>query len=136
MKKLIFLDIDGVLNSQLYAEKHIKEDNESNTSVKYPMSEIDPISVGFLNGLIEDTGAEVVISSTWRFGHTIEELQNILEQRGFKGKIIGFTPDLHSKEPAALRGNEIYKWMEDNIEYSERELTPYVIFDDDSDMLY
>jgi len=134
--KVIFLDIDGVLNSQLYAEKHLGEDNQADSSVPHPMSEIDPVSVGFLNSLIEDTGAVVVVSSTWRLNRSVEELQDILNQRGFTGKIVGLTPSLHRLEPAMLRGNEIYKWIEDNIQYEERESLPYVIFDDDSDMLY
>lgn len=134
--KIIFLDIDGVLNSRLYAEKHINEPNEADSKVQYPMSEIDPVSVSLLNKLIEDTGAEIVVSSTWRLNRTVEQLQSILESRGFKGKIIGFTPSLHRSEPAMLRGNEIYKWIEDNIPYDEREKLKYVILDDDSDMLY
>ncbi len=135
MKKLIFLDIDGVLNSQLYAEKHHNKDNESDTSIKFPMSMIDPISVSFLNSLVENTGAEIIISSVWRFGRSIEELQNILEQRGFIGKVIGKTRRIED----AVRGDEIRKFIEDNKELigyeSSSEYKDYVIFDDDSDML-
>ena len=130
--KIIFLDIDGVLNSQLFytsgraSERRIKIEND-----------IDPVSVGFLNTLIKDTGAKVVVSSTWRLGRTIQELQSILEHNGFVGEVIGKTDSLRGEH--CLRGNEILKWIKDNeaiIGCSYSDYTNYVIIDDDSDMLY
>jgi hypothetical protein len=128
--KLIFLDIDGVLNSQLYYERI------QGTEQERERYDLDPISIGFLNTLIEDTNAKVVIISTWRKYQTIEELQKLLETRGFIGEIIGFTPHLGKGN---LRGNEILLWMNDNeklLGESYSDFDTFVIFDDDSDMLY
>jgi len=126
--RIIFLDIDGVLNSQLYYVNGGKRGGEN---------EIDSKAVGYLNNLIEESGAKVVISSTWRRGRTIEELQQILNNAGFKGEIIGKTPALDGKY--SLRGNEIRAWMMENehvIGCNVSDYKDYVIFDDDSDMLY
>jgi len=133
--KIIFLDFDGVLNSQLYfVKRHAEKLAGHNLGFA---GDLDPTAVGFLNELIEKTGAKVVVSSTWRIGMTAEDLQELLEKVGFKGEVIGVTPDLSSG--SCLRGNEILEWIKDNraivgADYSD--YRQYVIFDDDSDMLY
>jgi hypothetical protein len=104
--------------------------------MSHPYSEVDPKSVANLNSLIEDTGAKVVISSTWRHSG-LDYCKDVLEFHGFKGEIIDITPNLRSDN--CLRGNEILKWVKDNEELiGERyyNFTEYVILDDDSDMLY
>jgi hypothetical protein len=137
--KLIFLDIDGVLNHQLFYEKYYK-DGKNNTGVEHPLDDLDPSRIEFLNQLIADTDAKVVISSTWRRYHTVEQLQGYLEARGFKGEIIGLTPVLNigghspgkdSYTPSIPRGVEIYCYLKDN----QEENRSYIILDDDSDMM-
>ena len=123
--KIIFLDIDGVLNHQLFYEE---QEFRAHT-------DIDRSRISLLNNLIEDTNAKVVISSTWRIGTTIEELQTILNDEGFTGEVIGKTPQGGND---CCRGNEIYKWIKDNDKLLGKpyyEFKDYVIFDDDSDML-
>lgn len=125
--KIIFLDIDGVLNNELFynEEEHEKKQHD-----------IDERNLKLLNELIQETGAKVVITSTWRLGKTEKELQNILEQFGFTGEIIGTTK--HYGKPC-LRRNEILEWIETHEELigqCRNQFTEYVIFDDDSDMLY
>ena len=51
--KLIFLDIDGVLNDRAF-----HEDAQSNT--------IKPECVAHFNRLIHETGASVILTSAWR----------------------------------------------------------------------
>jgi hypothetical protein len=78
-----------------------------------------------------------VISSTWRYGQTIEGLQNELGLYGFKGEIVGLTSQL--EQDFCTRGNEIYKWMIENSEYVEHSnytFCNYIILDDESDLLY
>lgn len=136
--RIIFLDIDGVLNHELFYRDRYEGKNDAK-SREYPLSEIDFVSVGYLNQLVLDTGAKVVISSTWRSGRSTEELQDILNQAGFVGEVIDKTPSLRNLGDAVLRGNEIYKWLKDNEEvYGSKyhSYNNYVIFDDDSDMLY
>lgn len=128
--KIIFLDFDGVLNhEQFYSQR-----KEHGVYLGYPLSEIDPQSVQKLNNIIQATGAKVVISSTWRHGRKIEELQKILNYFGFIGEIIDITPDL-GKYDFTVRGNEIWEWIKVNIsDYFN--YNQYVILDDDCDMLY
>lgn len=127
MTPIVFLDFDGVLNHELF----YRTAKRPFTSVE---DQIDPDSVGRLNTLLTATDAKVVVSSTWRKGRTVEELQRILVAKGFTGEVIGKTEDLRSEH--CLRGNEIYLWLEqyrDIVGSSEE--ARYVILDDDSDML-
>jgi hypothetical protein len=133
--KIIFLDIDGVLNHEVFYKERYEKRKESIT-IDYPYSEIDPKCVSNLNDLCEETFAKVVISSTWRHSG-IDYCKDALEFHGFKGEIIDITPNLRGED--CLRGNEILKWTKDNEELiGERyyNFTNYVILDDDSDMLY
>ncbi len=132
--KIIFLDFDGVLNHEKFYKERFEKRYEEG-AMSYPNSEIDPESVSNLNELISETGAKVVISSTWRHSG-IEYCKRALEFHGFKGEIIDVTPDLRSEN--CLRGNEILKWVKDNEKLvgPYYNFTEYVILDDDSDMLY
>lgn len=132
--KIIFLDIDGVLNHEFfYKQRHEKESDGD--EIRYPYSEIDPKCVENLNILCKDTDAKVVISSTWRHSG-LEYCKDALEFHGFHGEIIDITP--FSKCNMCLRGNEILQWIRDNHKLvgPYHNFTEYVILDDDSDMLY
>jgi hypothetical protein len=131
--KIIFLDFDGVLNNQLWYE--------STKGMFCERDDLDPKNIEQLNMLIKETDAKVVVTSTWRLGRSIAELQSILDGNGFKGEVVGTTLDLRYKEHGAciVRGNEIYCWIqehEDLIGQKSHEYKNYVILDDDSDMLY
>lgn len=135
--KVIYLDFDGVLNNELWFIERLNEKNKHKivNLKEHELTAIDPRCVENLNVIIEATGAKVVVSSTWRMGREIDELQAILDARGFRGEIIGKTDNLRGE--GCLRGNEIREWQRANadiigIEDKER----YVILDDDSDMLY
>lgn len=133
--KIIFLDIDGVLNHEAFYKERFEKRYEEG-AMSYPHSEIDPKSVENLNTLIKETGAKVVISSTWRHSG-LEYCKDVLEFHGFKGEIIDITPS--SRCGMCVRGNEILSWIKDNekkIGQRYYNFTEYVIFDDDSDMLY
>lgn len=86
--KIIFLDIDGVLNSEKWYTERFDKDLQS-----YPLCEFDPLCVEQLNILIQKTNAKLVISSTWRLGRTIDELKNLFEKVG-----ITFVWGLHEKD--------------------------------------
>jgi hypothetical protein len=134
--KLLILDIDGVLNHEIFYNKRFDEmKNGTYKELEYPLSEIDPISVQKISLICEKTNAKIIISSTWRYGRTIEELQKILEFFGFTGEIIDATPILHGDH--IVRGNEILKWIKDNQDLVGKywDYKNYVILDDDSDML-
>lgn len=132
--KLIFLDIDGVLNHDAFYKERFEKRYEEG-AIAHPYSEIDPECVKNLNQLIKDTGAKVVISSTWRHDG-LEYCLDVLKFHGFEGEIIDITPTIRSND--MVRGNEILKWMRENYKLigDYFNFTEYVILDDDSDMLY
>lgn len=133
--KIIFLDFDGVLNHEIFYKKRYDDGLENYP--KYPLSEIDPASIAVLNYIIKETGAKVVVSSTWRLGRTASQLQYILEEIGFQGEIIDITPSLSGED--YIRGNEILKWIKKNknlLGEDYHQYENYVILDDDCDMLY
>lgn len=146
--KLIFLDIDGVLNHQLfYNQKHSDTRYfEAQEGTPDGAWDIDPEKVGLLNNLIDQTGAKIVISSSWRNGRTVGDLIELFDWFGFKGEIIGKTPYLWFKHDqsedwrntSVPRGCEIKAWIENNKDILGDKVSKlkYVIFDDDSDMLW
>ena len=70
-------------------------------------------------------GADVVVSSTWRHGKTVAELQTMLEAHGFAGCVLDKTS---SDMPGAGRGEEIAAWL------AEHAVGGYVIIDDHADI--
>jgi hypothetical protein len=66
-----------------------------------------------------------VVSSTWRHGKTVSELQAMLEAEGFTGRVVDKTPTV---APGAERGEEIAAWL------AEHAVGGYVIIDDHVDM--
>jgi hypothetical protein len=136
--RIVFLDIDGVLNSVDWFKRRDpavrKERDGSDES--YAMCQIDDLAIGQLNRLVAETGAKMVISSTWRKYWSQEAILGMLRLRGFTGEVIGMTLDLWSRkmEEVAVwrevgRGLEIQAWMEDHPGTES-----FVILDDDSDM--
>lgn len=131
--RILFLDFDGVLNSQHFYETRTKVKKAQ----EYPFNELDERAVGNLNDICLKTGAKVVITSTWRKGRAPSELQKMLERVGFKGEVIDKTRDLSNDY--VLRGNEIFAWIKENeplLGKSYSNFHSYVIIDDDSDFLY
>lgn len=116
--KLIFLDIDGVLNSQEFWARHVAAGGRGG------LDGIDDLAVRRLNHLVVVSGAYVVISSYWRF-YGMEAIQIILTQKGATFRLSGHT----TYQRAATRGEEIAAYLAD------LEPTPsFVILDDDDDM--
>jgi len=109
---IVFLDIDGVLNQ--------------NGSMDFPPA-LDTAKVGNLNLILENTNANIVISSTWRFMFSQEEIENALTTAGFMflDRIIDKTPVLNE----GTRGSEIAMWMQD------KDIQSFAILDDDDDFL-
>lgn len=150
--KVIFLDIDGVLNSEDWYKKRFEEVDKALISSMHPFYEFDPLLVQNLNRIVKETGAKVVVSSTWRKKRSVEELQEILEKVGFEGEVIDKTPyfgGIGGFGYTVPRGCEIEWWVENQgyrrINWSKERLQEemqkskvknYVILDDDSDMLF
>lgn len=132
--KIIFLDIDGVLNSDSWL--HIKENRDK----PFPSNQFEPRLITLFNKLVQETQAKVVLISTWRLKYSLEEMRNFFQKVGIKCNLIDMTPDLTSGNDYVVRGNEILKWCKDNVELLEvRHVLHYknfVIIDDHDHMLY
>jgi hypothetical protein len=123
--KILFLDFDGVLNSEKYYAGVIAE-LEAIPARHHSWWEkhIDPRSVHRLNQIVWETGALVVVSSSWRLKGGVEYLQGLLNSRGFAGKVISVTPN----DIDVPRSGEITQWLDANSRVDE-----FVIIDDDED---
>lgn len=138
---VLFLDFDGVLNSCEWFQKSRADRQAAPSQEKHEEEMIDPAAVANLNRIIEATGCQVVISSTWRRGRTVGALLRILVKRGLDKKhwdnFIGATPVLDSRMDSGLwraveRGHEIQAWLDKWPEKFQR----IVILDDDGDMAH
>lgn len=117
--KILFLDIDGVVNSA-------EDQTRGLFKTDFP---VEPYKA-FLVGKIQmDTNCLVVLSSTWRMDpDSVEKLNRQLVP----------IHDITGRCCAGIRGVEIYQWISKNVPYEERKPGAdfhYAILDDDSDML-
>jgi hypothetical protein len=96
--RVIFLDIDGVLNTLGFLQGLPAPDFAKM---------IDARAVARLNRLIHRSRAKVVISSSWRCHLPVTEIDQILRAHGFEGDIVGVTPRLPPN-----RGGEIRAWID------------------------
>lgn len=128
----MFLDFDGVLNT-CWWERKIPID-------KYGYA-FDPNAVANLAKIIVETGADIVVSSTWKF-MGLSEMQEMWEERSLPGKIIDITPntvsdevllyaDLEHMELTPIRGMEIKEWLDSK----GKKVSRYAILDDMDSML-
>jgi len=143
--KVIFLDIDGVLNTELFINSFFavcKRIKILHPEFDIPPQEVMrddygqmfcPTACNLLNWIVESTQADIVISSTWRHSG-LSVMQEMWLKRGLPGRIIDVTPIRRIRGDGdfklrAERGNEIKEWLQNN------PVDAYCIIDDDNDML-
>jgi hypothetical protein len=107
--KVIFLDIDGVLNC-----------NSTPNPRKFPFM-VDPVLLKRLQRLMELTGAAVVLSSSWRF-----DPAGIFSAKHYRIPFIDTIPDL----PDQPRCEEILAWLR-----IHPKVERYIVLDDEDDEL-
>lgn len=112
--KVIFLDIDGVMN------------NLSTLGDRERAPWLDPDNVAVLNQIVRATGAVVVLSSSWRRVMPLDELREAFVEAGCIAEIVDITPELHD----GRRGREIAAWLAAQPDPPTR----YVALDDHFDM--
>lgn len=133
LKYIIFLDIDGVLNSSTTFNPKLKvSQRERDNCIFLKLAK-------YLNGYNKHLGSDnlgIVITSTMRFDKDIEEwnktFKDITDQTF---NIIDITPICNSN----IKGAEIDMWLKNNC-YNHTDTQYYsfkdfIILDDDSDML-
>ena len=123
MEKYIFLDFDGVNNTQ--------------------NDKFDKNAMANLRRLLEKTDAKVVISSTWRL-QGMEYIQQLWQEYQLPGEVIDLTPSCNSTNFSNVdgqeewqglhgcKGLEIAEWLRLNA----KEPYHYVILDDEEDILF
>lgn len=140
--KVIFLDIDGVLN--VISQGH---DEYGSIFHQHFMDN--------LKRLIEETQAKIVISSSWRKSGLIA-MQELWKHRNLAGELIDCTPSIRLQKGGCIafwndklyrhptekihgysipRGSEIEYWIENESDKFGK-IESYVIIDDDTDMLF
>lgn len=125
--RILFLDIDGVLTRELQR------------TPEYKFTELEANSEQFrlLNEVLQVSGAELVITSSWRRGRNITALsKRMVDQCGLWKPIYGYTPILPGIVPGGGRGHEIAAWLYAHWQLTGRPITEFVILDDGSDMLH
>jgi len=129
--KIIFLDIDGVLNSMQSMKASKEERWNDEPAIEH---------IGWLNNIIANTDAKIVISSTWRRGNQASLFDKYFHALGIIGEVIDVTPRLDS-----YRGTEIKCWLMEHKSKIEKNkdsgwcihkepVESFVILDDDGDM--
>lgn len=120
-ESIIFLDFDGVLNTEQY-QAQLAIDGRPTKDVWGPL--FDPRAVDYLRMILEATGAEIVISSSWRYIHRLGSLRMMWEIRELPGDILDTLP---CGAAYISRGEEIEQWL------NKHEHPNYVIIDDFDD---
>lgn len=130
MKKIVFLDIDGVLNSNFWNENHQKEIGDGTL--------IDESKIKMLCKLVGDTNAQIILHSGWKYWFDsdlkplrkeADNLSDLLEKEGLT--IAGVTPDhatdeiRKSKKFSLVKAGEILAWLEQN-----NDVNGWVVLDD------
>lgn len=134
--KIIFLDFDGVLNTEHY-QRLLSYQRKAGRD-EYGAF-FDPEAVLQLRRIVDATNADIVVESSWKF-YGLEAMQKMWEERNMPGKVIDITPssvsdswlltaNLDDFYPAMghCKGMEIASWLSDNASKDTR----YVIIDDE-----
>ena len=141
--KVIFLDNDGVIclssnwggRSKKWAKyrsanpETVKVMNVAPVDVRF--DNFDQKAIKILNEILEETGAEIVVSSDWRFHANLEELGEYYTSQGISKKPIGFTKKLgecdvpenfiwsRQWDSEQTRSLEILQYLKDHPEVTE-----------------
>jgi hypothetical protein len=145
--KVIFLDNDGVIClSNNWGSRYKKQNkwggrklsmSSNEIPTQYRFDNFDKGAIKILNEILEETGAEIIVSSDWRFHANLEELGEYYLSQGIIKKPIGATDmfkDIFPKEWSGLRfraelelerSMEIQHWVDNH-----SEITHWVAVDD------
>lgn len=117
MKKIIFLDIDGVLATINEFNRNTEKFRSKNEwaerlQVPYPFNDK---CVKVLNDILIETKAEIVLSSDWRRFWSLPQITEIFKQNGVSHApvaVTGMKKDMFDLE--STRVAEIMEWIETN----------------------
>lgn len=119
--KVLFLDIDGVLNSANYRKQK---------GADYIFSIVDETKIPLLKKIIDATGAELVLSSSWRKGWYFHQDADTFGGNYFDKLFEKYSLNIYSKTPVlehCQRAKEIRLWL---VDYSQKGIESFAIIDD------
>lgn len=105
--KVVFLDIDGVLNNAVHLVH----------STKHMCLEWDPNCISNLKRILDTTSAKIVVCSSWRAGQDLESLTSLFELYGLGKYILGFTPFLGWENDDDKQITTWFKIIDDPVKY-------------------
>lgn len=131
--KVIFLDNDGVIclsdnwggrfkKRKAYIQK-FGPLPDKDMPVEYRFDNFDEKAIKILNEILEETGAEIVVSSDWRLYATLEELGDYYESKGIIKRPIGFTEVFHYTnwlEDGFIKDHDEFSWSRSEGREQER----------------
>lgn len=132
MNKILFLDFDGVLNTEHY--QGLLQYQGKPWQDEYGAF-FDPNVVKQLRRIIDATGADIVIESSWKY-LGLDAMKELWEVRNLPGTIIDITPSSVSDEYLLknldttmlhCKGMEIASWLTERANQNIR----YAIIDDE-----
>lgn len=115
--KIVFLDVDGVLNTPKTWGLWAKGDHALS---------IDPERVALLWEIVEATNARIVWCSSWRKHHTLDQLTLMMVRRGWPQDEVHRFIDITPGDDKGRRGDEVQMWLD----ATTLDVTSYVILDD------
>lgn len=115
--KVIFLDVDGVLNGEQFYNQCWDKYGYKDAVMQMVLDQQCLLRLFYI---VNKTGAEVVLSSSWRVNH--RSFAMVRDQLNFyKISVYGCTPNNHKS-----RGEQVTEWLRANPGVEE-----YVVLDDD-----
>lgn len=125
MNRVIFLDIDGVLVT--------RDELRIASATRAPFKRS---AVAALNRITTETGASIVVSSSWRKVRPIEAIREKFLDEGVKGAVADSTPSLERVTKTGVytsvqRWCEIQAWLEQN--WGPARDSGWAAIDDESD---
>lgn len=125
--RIVFLDIDGVLNSRALVERSLAPHAPG-------IGLLAEDAVARVERLCVDAGASIVVSSTWRLAFELPVLHEMLRAKGLATTtILDVTPMIPRKRG---RGQEIQLWLDTAARARGGSIEGMVILDDEPDMLH
>lgn len=114
---IIFLDIDGVLRTQA---SDLEWSRRLGEPIPFSVFDrrFDPAIASRINEVAGYARAKIVVTSTWRTKHDLDQLKRIFREGGISAEVVGKTGI------GSSRGEEIEQWILEN------RVSSYVVIDD------
>ena len=126
MRKILFLDFDGVLNNTEFYERRAKTRKLDLATPYSPREDFDPENMAQLADLAKRIPSlQVVVSSSWRKGRRLAELREYLRPAFEPYRVIGVTGEHESR----LRHVEITNYI---LDHGGLQIGRFLALDDDT----